>query len=190
MRFHLSVIAAVLLSIGLFGCSSDTDSLDEVENVDHGRPEAPVGTVREAMFDWLEAMEACMRNSGWELEIDYLQYGFSGMPGEQFDQYDADLKTCEEKIGSSPNDYPMTPELVGRLYDHLVEMKACLEGFGFDISDPPSKAKFIDQYKQISEDSFPWTPFIDIPSGLPDKKMKEIFTKCPQDMDDKLKYEK
>lgn len=73
---------------------------------------------------------------------------------------------------------PLNREQLENLYDYFVgPQKACLEGQGYQISQPPSKERFIENY--YSGDG--WDPFIEVVSHIGGgKEQAELANICPK----------
>lgn len=81
---------------------------------------------------------------------------------------------------------PLTVEDVEKLYDHLVAMVPCLESFGVNVPEPPSKEVFLDTYPMcvsciIYHDV--WNPFANVwvrPGGMDRERYVQITQACPR----------
>lgn len=186
MRYALAALVVALVVSGCGGLAGGkTDRQATTTNV---KLNAPSGSVREAMYEWLDTVSECMDEAGWPVDVIYVEYGLPSRDNisiEQIDSFRKTMASCREAAGRAPGDFPMTAAHASMLFDHMVEMKSCLEGMGFTVSEPTSHAVFVDRYLNYAGEP-PWSPFLDLPGDLTEEEWREINTKCPQDVDDQI----
>lgn len=106
--------------------------------------------------------------------------GFMTAPNSQaeFDAATLAGYSCAVKYPTSPKySVPLDDGQLSRLYDYFAgPQRECLEGEGYQVSDPPSKESFIDNYSSGQG----WDPFIEIVSTLRDATKQAALAKvCP-----------
>lgn len=104
------------------------------------------------------AMARCLREQGWEVRVvtDDPQGGYDiEYPVEQQGQFDVDRNACLAIYGSGIPEYDEAS--AGEVYDELMVMAGCVEEAGFPISDPPSKASWVEAF--VARPIPPWHPY-------------------------------
>lgn len=177
---RIAAVGFFALAVSVTGCGQSTSQADDPDPATPASS-SPVSTDQpaETMDEWLSRVEVCLEDRGWDVEIDLEQNGIiaDSVTSDQTSAFGRDEESCSEQAGKAPNDVPMTPELAGKIFDHLVEMRVCLSTFGYETSEPPARTKFIDDYMSGRP---PWSPFLDIPDDIPDSDWKALLRKCPQ----------
>ncbi len=78
-----------------------------------------------------------------------------------------------EEVGMAYNPVA-TPELTSAFYDFLLELGSCLEGEGYEVSEPPSRDLFVESRGEA------WHPYEAIvESGLSPLTINQIEEVCP-----------
>ncbi|MCA5891877.1 hypothetical protein LEP48_00740 [Isoptericola sp. NEAU-Y5] len=126
--------------------------------------------------DWIAQSVRCLREKGWEgVTADAGGLSYETLPRDQAGAFTDDMAACEDAVGPGPYDEPLTRAEVAVVYDRWVDAKACLEGLGHEISEPPSVNVFIDDY--LHGDDGPWSPFAELPAGVALDRVKQT---CPE----------
>lgn len=128
---------------------------------------------------WVVAVVECLHEAGWDdvsVSADGSGLELDNLPTAQRAAFGSARSTCEEAVGPQPNAAPMTHTEVEALYGELVTAKACLSGLGYVISEPPSKAQFVESY---FTDQGPWYPYAELPE-LAAAQWDRINEVCPQ----------
>ncbi|MBW9210504.1 hypothetical protein KV100_12650 [Mumia sp. zg.B21] len=179
-----ALIGAVALATVLAACSGgasvgdpDADS-PKATSATSGADSPATGT----MAEWLGSMQSCLQEAGWKVEIDLEQNGIiaDSVTAEQASSFSQAQTECHERVGKAPNDVPLTPAFAAKTYGHLVEMRQCLADLGYQSSEPPSKAKFVDD---MMGGSAPWSPFLDVPDDISEIDWHKLLKECPQSIE-------
>lgn len=134
-KVGMFVLLAMLCGSVLAGCSSGTDS-------------APItyepGELSGTEQDFASEMAACLKESGWEVEVrPDNSYGITLQEGQEA-AYDAADAACSESLGFDKQPEPLTDAQMKRLYEGLVSLTACLRNEGHEVQDVPSEQAFLD----------------------------------------------
>lgn len=169
--------AALLLIVLIGGCANATS------NENPPKASAPGGTPSASatsMPQWLERVQTCLEEEGWEVSVDYEQNGIAidNLPTDQQAAYRAADEACEKAAGRAPNDVPMTAERAKEIFRHLIKAATCLEDEGYPSSEPPSESKFVDDYLSGNP---PWSPFLEVPDSISEDEWRALLRKCPQE---------
>lgn len=117
---------------------------------------------------WIDLMADCMRERGWDVEIDEVQGGFgASVPEDQNDLYTAAIDECTDSIGVDVQ--PPSTDEWRELYDIRVAAVECLESHGIHVA-VPSWTEFEASATTNSE----WHPFI----GLTESELEIASTEC------------
>lgn len=127
----LAVLGGVLLS----GCSPAQSSAP----IDY----AP-GELSGTEQDFATEMAACLKESGWDVEVrPDNSFGITLQEGQE-DAYDAANAACAESLGFDEEPEPLTDAQMKRLYEGLVSLAGCLRDEGHEVRDIPSEQAFLD----------------------------------------------
>lgn len=158
-----------ILSVGILflgGCESVGDAAKS-----SGSGQALVGTE----LEWVNAFALCMREAGFEVDVDERVPSFEAaadLPEDQVEAYNATFDQCRTRLGGPPVD--ATALDLPALYEATVAAKTCLEQLGYRVSQPPSMEVWIDSYERG-----PWLPHSDL-QGLSEAEWTRVNEKCPQ----------
>lgn len=133
-----------------------------------------------SMEEWQGALVQCMHDVGWTNVVEAeANWGIedNSLTMEQRGAFKESLADCESQVGVAPVDLPLTDDEIRLVYSHWIKQKECLEGLGYEISDPPSEDTFVAQAKahKVGAD---WNPFAEV--HVVDEDPNEVFRQCPQ----------
>lgn len=118
------------------------------------------------------ALTECLEARGWPVSVDEEDTRITiGIPREQEELYDADVRACGAELGIDTNN-PVSDEQLEILYAELNKMGECLEAEGYPVSEAPSLQTFIDMSNNLEA----WGPWMDIPPS----QVIEAMDNCPQ----------
>ena len=145
------------------------------------RPVVPGGpsSGSDELRTWVTAVVECLHESGWgdaSVSPDGSGIELDNLPAAQHAAFASARAACEEEAGPQPNAARLTREDVEALYVKLLAARECLSGLGYAISDPPSKAEFVDSY---FTDRGPWSPYTELPELSPEE-LARVNEVCPQ----------
>ncbi|MCD4549404.1 MULTISPECIES: hypothetical protein [unclassified Schaalia] len=131
-----------------------------------------------------EIME-CLKEKGWKVEknTDYfgqLNYSIDTQGNDAlFTQMLKDSEECEKLSPSPYRDLVISVPDIENYYEHDLTVKECLEKEGITVTTPPTKQKYIDDFRN---DRVTWSPYTDLinASDLTADRFREITEKCPQ----------
>lgn len=130
--------AALLMALGgvlLAGCSPAQNS-------------APIdyepGELSGQDQNFATEMAACLKESGWEVEVRPDNSYSIELQEEQADAYDAADKACSESLGYEEEYEPLSDAQMKRLYQGFVSLAGCLRDEGHEVRDIPSEQAFLD----------------------------------------------
>lgn len=89
-------------------------------------------------------MAACLKESGWEVEVGPDNSVNIQLREDQADAYDAANEACSESLGYDEEPEPLTDAQMKRLYQGLLALSGCLSDKGHEVRDIPSEQAFID----------------------------------------------
>lgn len=118
--------------------------LDGVEGV----PEH-VDVIRERDNDDYLTIHQCLEGRGFPMTQTGEDRFEISVPEEQTDAFNIAQHTCELEypIDSETQHAPYNEEQIGRVYDWQTgEARECFEAHGINVSDPPSRQQFIDEW--------------------------------------------
>lgn len=126
----------------------------------------------------MRAMAECMRAEGWNATAHDRGITIPDVSVDQRDEISASRARCHEQLGIDdlPTAADLTDEQVIDQYEALVETKACLEGLGYDIPEPPSPEAFLDQWRS---ETGPWHPYESL-GLLGPTEFAAVEEACPQ----------
>lgn len=122
--------------------------------------------------EYLPRLADCLRDKGIDAEIQPdggMRYDYGTVDRKPV--FDAAMAACEQEIGPAPTPEQLTQAEISDRYAYLLEMRECLIGLGYPVSDPPSERTFIATW-----DTGPWSPYLDVPS----EAFAEAEAQCPQ----------
>lgn len=161
----VGVGAGCAVLIALAGCSAPSALTD----VDAPQSHAEYA---ETYADWLPRYIDCARSFGANAEA--LPDGAIQSPvapgREAVDGLDAE---CVEQVGEPPAAAPLTDAFLVGLYELLVEQADCLRAAGYEISEPPSRVEWVENYGGGS-----WAPLVDVMES--DRDAADANRVCPQ----------
>lgn len=174
--WKLAVIAASGVVLALVGCApSESSSITQVyqdlsyENVEERG---------QKIADCVEESTGFVLDVGRDGSVGFSNYD---VPPEQSDLVVEEIDRC---MGISPSDLPLqfSDEEIGRLFDLHLVARECFIKEGYAISEPPSRATFIDSFQ--AGDKF-WNLGMELALihklGL-DEQM-DLKEKCPDPLD-------
>lgn len=182
-------VAAGVLAVGACGsvstapagdvetrAASQSDPLESFSSAELSEATDRLAALDEDMDAWLAGVVRCMHEKGWG-DVDAMSggYSFDGVPRAQQGALNDDLTACETDAGPAPNEEPLSRAEVAVIYERWVDAKTCLEGLGYEISEPPSRNVFIEDYLHSS--GGPWSPFADLPASADLGAVKQT---CPE----------
>lgn len=120
--------------------------------------------------DYAHRMAACMRGLGWQAEAvgppDNTWRVVYDIAPEQDSEFREATRECDELIGyAGPLEF--STEQLETMYERGLEIKECLEGEGYDISEPHSLEVFVDS-------NAGWNPYNDV--ALEDDSTRAALT--------------
>ncbi len=118
----------------------------------------------------------CLRDLGWEVDIDWdggIIAGSDTIPAAQVDQYFTDEQTCLDQAWAV---FAVDGPEKARLYDAELATRDCLNVEGHDIPEPPSKQVYLDSY-----DTALWMAwsYVDV-RPMSESNLRELNQRCPQ----------
>lgn len=135
-----------------------------------------------AESEWTTVQLGCLNDLGYPVVAmpDGRGIDSSMIPASQAARggpYALAVYTCQAQYSMEPSTGELTEEELGELYDWYLGVEVpCLEEHGAEVSDPPSRASFIETYN-----SNPWIPFGAIDhEALGPEKIDELLAECPQ----------
>ena len=125
-------------------------------------------------YESATAVAACLEERGWDVNV--TPEGGWGIEVEmdeaQADVYREDFNACLEETGMG--DVQMDEELANYLYDNHLRVLDCLEGAGYSVEEPPSRAGFVSTL--LEDPSKAPDPFALVPEA---DRSDAVFA-CPQ----------
>jgi hypothetical protein len=157
--------AVLLAALLLTGCGSE-----DTATPDAARSLAPAE-------DFADNMHRCMSEKGWETEISWDGgLGLSGVPADQVDQVDADVRECRERFGyDRPARIPSQQE-AEELYDALMDVAECVRERGFPVPDPPSRQAYVEDF--LTDGYVTWHPYDTVRQNAANE-LPQIAEACP-----------
>lgn len=117
------------------------------------------------------ALAECLRQRGWEVTV-----GSDGLgvdyPTDQANQFETDQAACIEIAGIDTGAPAISEEEADWLYDAFLDIVPCVEAQGITVSEPPSRAAFVEQ--TVTGSIVPWHPY----DGAPERS-DELMVDCP-----------
>lgn len=134
---NLTRVAVALAMTGMLltGCSSTSSS----PPIDY-EPGELSGTEQ----DFATKMAACLKESGWEVEVHPDNSFGITLQEDQEAAYDAAKSACSESLGFADAPEPLTDAQMKRLYAGLVSLAGCLRDQGYEVQNIPSEQAFLD----------------------------------------------
>ncbi|MCD4557970.1 hypothetical protein [Schaalia sp. lx-100] len=135
--------------------------------------------IREAMKHEI----SCLEDKGWKIEkVDLKDLGYTVEPQEDpamRTQVAADINECNALNPSPDADIVMSVADIEDIYNYNLNVRDCLEKEGIAVTTPPTKQKYIDDFRN---DRVTWSPYTDLmnASDLTADRFREITEKCPQ----------
>jgi hypothetical protein len=181
-KILVAFASATTLVVALAACSSaPTGSANEHSSTPTSQSSAvSTASTIAPQRDYAVNMVRCLTGKGWNVVLSD-QGGYltpDGIPNEQADQYDADVKSCRAKFGydkiSAPN---ITRAQAQKLYGDLLNVATCVRGQGYTVPDPPSEQTFVDALV-----NYPipiWHPYQVVQQQGGPGELKRIEKACP-----------
>jgi hypothetical protein len=133
--------------------------------------------------DWLPLIAACLRDKGWDATIEWDGGMSVNVPSGDRSALQADEYACWGVFGGPPSFAPLTEAEIRALYHYWAhDLRDCLIGMGYTISEPPTEQDFIATYPRTEGivESGPWSPYSDLPENLGPHSWREVNETCPQ----------
>lgn len=154
--------ACCFLATGaLIACGDDADDHDASGKEQATSTPFPVPTDREHEAQLRAEQDdramACMRELGYEVKPsaeDATGWEIT-KPGMDDEEFSEQLDGCYAAAGSVP-DVPVTAAEAAGMYDLTLELVACLTARGAQVSEPPSRAQWVETFLSGAP---PWTPY-------------------------------
>lgn len=124
--------AWTLLSVGLLASATTGCSGQIAEPTPHPT----------SAKDAAEIIAGCLNGKGWKATVVGDSFGVDSVPTEQYNQYLADIASCEEGVLPSAESY--TASQWAEWYGMWVKTAECLTAEGFEVEEMPSEQAFID----------------------------------------------
>ena len=161
----IGVGAGCAVLIALAGCAAPAAPIDDAAPQSHAE-------YAEAYADWLPRYIDCARSFGANAEA--LPDGAIQSPVAPGREavYGLDAE-CVEQVGEPPAAAPLTDAFLVGLYELLVEQADCLRAAGYEISEPPSRVEWVENYGGGS-----WAPLVDVMES--DRDAADANRVCPQ----------
>lgn len=119
--------------IALAACGDDAQTDEETSAV--------ASTPATVAMDWAGAVQRCMADRGWSIEVMEDGGVFAEYPPGQEESGRADLQECGE--AATPPLVPMTDEQLSDFYEALALQIDCLRAASFPYDDLPSREQYI-----------------------------------------------
>jgi hypothetical protein len=134
---------------------------------------------------WMAQVAACLRDKGWDATIGWDGGMHVNNPGgtTTMAALQEDTYACWDIYGGPQPFVPPTDTEIRANYDYVAhDLRDCLIGMGFDISEPPSEEEYLATYPRTEGivESGPWTPYDDLPQDLNGHTWREVNETCPQ----------
>lgn len=94
--------------------------------------------------DFATKMAACLKESGWEVEVQPDNSYSIQLQEGQSDAYNAADAACAESLGLDNEPEALTDAQMKRLYAGFVALAGCLRDEGHEVRDIPSEQSFLD----------------------------------------------
>lgn len=122
-------------------------------------------------------MIGCLSDLGWS--VDYGTDGgySSDVPNEQFEKFQADEATCDEKFGYDIPPPVLTDAQVREVYTHMLWEWKCLDENGYSPETPLSEQAYVDDYHEYGG---LWTPYSQYTSTLANDDLNALLETCPR----------
>lgn len=173
-RFSLTILACMIL-VAAAACSSDSSSDYDGPHYEDGRPIFQ-GTASEHQI----AVFECLADAGFDITIrpnpNGDGYGFTlNDESRTHEEVTEQMEACRWEVGW-PRPWDETDENRRIQYEHRVKDYECLTAAGYDISDPPSFATFLENARNHGDAWQPWEEFRPVPPAA-------ALEACPRDSD-------
>ncbi|MCD4557968.1 hypothetical protein [Schaalia sp. lx-100] len=140
---------------------------------------------REKIREYMRQSMACLEGKGWKVKE------VSGGPAEisfsadtQGDptisaQFMADSEECDKLYPAPDSDTVISVPDIEDDYEYDLTVKECLEKEGITVTAPPTKQKYVDDFRNNRDT---WSPYTDLmnATNLTADRLREITEKCPQ----------
>lgn len=158
----LAVALSAALAAGCTGSGVRSAPEESASHASSGTSESPGSLTREReaqlISEYEDRMVACFRDEGLEVAVGgEIGGGWQLEPGTSGGSTQDVMRRCNERIGT-PQIAPPSPEEASQLYDLTLEMAACLEARGVEVSEPPSREAWVET---TLADRPAWTPYDD-----------------------------
>lgn len=176
---HAGLILCVLPGIS---CSADreTSATPSPEGAEPVSKNA--GEFEGTGDEYLAALATCLTDAGWKAVVKPDGgLAVDSVAADQREAFMAAKDGCQQSLGLPPQDSPLTPEEIGRIYDYFVgDLTRCVVRLGYAVGQPPSRETFIANYYAADVDL--WSPY-DVPAASPDVSEEDwmsLNAECPQ----------
>lgn len=128
--------------------------------------------------EWGQTIADCLNEEGFDATTS----PDGGLGTEQIDAQDEPyliaMYVCNAKYPLDPRQtLPLVDDQIRYLYDYYVKVATpCLEGMGFEVTDPPSQPTYIDSYRVGPS----WRPYEDAALRSSPEQWQQILTECPE----------
>lgn len=179
----MSVVLALTAACSSGESASDLDALPAASTTTPSAStqtpqdeERPVfeGTERE----WLYALAECIEEGGFSVSINEEQGSLeaANLPPEQNDAWNSHSEKCSMEVGV-PQVEELTEDQVRALFKDYLANAECLEGLGYEISDPPSRESWVKSW----DAGLNWLPYRDISEVVDNPaEWERVNEDCPQ----------
>lgn len=167
-------LGALALVAALVACSSSPEPLNGPhETATSAQSPAPFASItatsraQEAKVrtEYVDRLMSCIRGMGYDVRAQ--DDGSYRIEAAALDN--GAEEECRKKLGPEPTPAPITAGEASWLYDANLAAKKCLEAHGVEVSDPPSREVYVQDYLAMRA---PWTPYAEVGSRYDDV--------CPQ----------
>jgi hypothetical protein len=138
-------------------------------------PEPSVGQFLGGADEYLPRLAECLREAGWNAHVVNGALSVDFTPGQE-SAFRSVRSACVAKLGTPPTPAPYSEAEIRAEYAYEIQLRECLIGLGYAISEPPSAEEFIDSWLQPGQ----WTAYRDLPQGMPPAEWDHANQVCPQ----------
>lgn len=162
-----AIAGFVCIAIGTGACATDvpSPSMDAQTTEASAQPDDDLirdflGLIPGREAPYLERLAACLRSQGWDAEVIEdgeairFDYGSAANRGA----YDASKRACDVAVPPPPVE-PLTDDGILAVHAHWIDMRGCLVGLGYAISEPPPVETFLRAWKANGDI---WSPYLDL----------------------------
>lgn len=173
----LTTAGVVIVLLLLVSCGTLSPDSGATNQASPGQESAVV----ERPSDSTRAIYECVRAAGWtDVEYDETSGTFGGnVPEPQQDKYFADAERCSTEVGELSRFAHPSDEQIRARYAAEVELRDCLIAEGYQISEPPSEATWVEAFGGSSPSL--WLPYFEVytQTGLSGEEEAQLKQRCP-----------